>query len=93
MHPSPDPIQRRIDDIARALEVHPRFSGLVFRAERWQVASSIWSLTALPVSQHRDALHELCNTLAPYDPSAMDALCAAYRRAILRWGGAERTAA
>lgn len=92
MNPSLDPVHRRIVDISQALEVHPRFSGLVFRAERWEVAASIWNLTALPVHQHRDALHELCTTLAPYDPSTMDALCAAYRRAILRWGGKRQAA-
>lgn len=84
-----DPLHVRIDDIARALDCHPRLSGLVFRSERWEVAASIWNLTAMPAHQHGPALRELAETLAPHDPTVMDPLCAAYRRAILRWGGQE----
>lgn len=81
------PSTPQIDDLANALESHPRWAGLVFRAERWQVAGAIWALTERPVAEHAPALQELARTLAPYDPSALDPLCAAYRRAVLRWGG------
>ncbi len=88
MHAHRHPVHARIEDLARALDTHPRFAGLVFRAERWEVAAEIWRITALPAHRHRDALDALRRELAPHDPTVMDPLCAAYRRALLRWGGA-----